>query len=204
MPVRAALVARPTTGLYCSGGSPLVPGINDGEDATAFGSDPSNGLGGNDVGGAGGTGDSNGTEGGVTFTVFPTTTTTAIGGAGGSVVVNDVPFPAGRGGNGITGGGGGAVVQLEIDENPMDLAAPGGGGAGFLAVGLTGVAADPNTSTGYVTFTYSLAAAAPTPTAAPGLPATGSDLGGTTIWAALALLVVGGATVVAVSRRRSV
>jgi LPXTG-motif cell wall-anchored protein len=185
-----------------AGASPTAAGVTNGEDATGFASDPANGLGGTNAnGGAGGTGDANGTAGASISTITETSTTAALGGAGASTTVNDVDFAAGRGGDGITGGGGGGIVQFEIDENPLDFAAPGGGGSAFLALGLTGVAEDPNLGTGYVTFTYSLAAPAPTP--APALPATGSDLGGTAIWAALALLVVGGATVVAVSRRRS-
>lgn len=168
-----------------------------------YGSDPANGLGGTAVGGAGGTGDVNGTAGGTLTLVGFTSTTAALGGAPASTTVNDVDFAAGRGGDGYTGGGGGGIEQFIVDENPVDLAAPGGGGAGFLAIGLSGVAATPNIETGSVTFTYSLAAPAPAPTPAPGLPATGSDLGGVSIWVALGLLALGGLAVVAVSRRRS-
>ena len=187
-----------------AGASPTVAGVTNGADATAFGSDPVNGLGGtNGAGGAGGTGDANGTAGENAPVFGPTSTTAALGGAGAVVDVEGTDFAAGRGGDGYSGGGGGGIVQLIIDEIPYDLAGPGGGGSGFLAPGLSGVVATPNTETGYVTFTYSLAAPAPTAAPAPALPATGSDLGAVSLWIALGLLAVGGATIVAVSRRRS-
>jgi LPXTG-motif cell wall-anchored protein len=188
-----------------AGASPIAPGITNGEDATAYGSDPANGLGGTTLGGAGGTGDVNGTAGGGLTLVGFNSTTPALGGAPASTTVNNVEFSAGRGGDGFRGGGGGAVVQYLVDENPVDLAAPGGGGAGFLAIGLTGVAGTPNVETGFVTFTYSLAAPAPAPVPAPapGLPATGSHFSGVSVLTALVLLAFGGAAVVAVRRRRS-
>ena len=179
-----------------AGASPTFAGLSNGEDATAYGSDPANGDGGNDAaGGAGGTGDANGVAGSSLGSVNPTSFDAALGGAGGTLVVNEVQHSGGRGGDGITGGGGGAIAQYEVDENPVDLVAPGGGGSGLLAAPLTATENEPNTGTGYVIFTYSLSD--------PALPATGSDSTTSVLWAALALLGLGGAAILWMTRKRS-
>lgn len=183
------------------GGSPVAAGVTPGADATAYGGDAANGGGGTAAAGVGGTGLSNGTSGGPTTTVAPAGSTLAAGGVGGSRLIVATDHVGGSGGSGYTGGGGGAVTTVDGgDDIILDFVAPGGGGSGYLDASLSAVAGTPNTGGGQVSFTWSLPAAAPNPSA-PALPATGLAGLGSLPW--LMLLVIGAGTIaVAAARRR--
>lgn len=178
-----------------AGGSPTAPGVTDGGTPTAFGGDPANGNGGSITGGAGGTGVVAGSAGDNSTIITAGGSTLAAGGLGGLEVIAAVNHTGGRGGSGYTGGGGGAAASVNSgDEIFVDLIAPGGGGSGFLALGLTGVAGTPNTGAGVVTFTYSIK---------PTLASTGIDVPTWLPWAALLLVAAGAATVAAARRQRN-
>ncbi|MEP6478097.1 MAG: hypothetical protein ABJB03_01805 [Rhodoglobus sp.] len=178
-----------------NGGSPTVPGVADGATPTAFGSNAANGKGGSVAGGAGGTGVVAGSAGDNSTIVAIGGSTLAAGGAGGLEVIAALNHTGGHGGSGYTGGGGGAAASVDSgDDIFVDLIAPGGGGSGFLHLGLTGVAGTPNTGTGVVTFTYSIK---------PTLASTGTDVPTWLPWAALLLIAAGALTVRAARRQRN-
>jgi hypothetical protein len=164
-----------------NGGSPSAPGVAPGGDAAAFGTLIANGGGGTAAAGTGGTGDASGSNGGATTVVTPTGATLAAGGTGGSLTVGATTHMAGRGGSGYTGGGGGAVQRnVPNGDVPVDVVAPGGGGAGYLDASLTATAGTPNTGAAHVSFTWSFSPTitTTTTTAHPGdtVPATISGL----------------------------
>ncbi len=92
------------------------------------------------------------------------TVTPGIGGD--AAILGD--YPIAQGGGGYAGGGGGSAGSGGPNTSG---AGGGGGGSGFLAAGLTASAVAPNTGTGSITFTYSLA---PTITAPPTSVAAGA------------------------------
>lgn len=164
-----------------NGGAPASAGVAPGGDAAAFGSLAANGQGGTSSAGAGGAGDANGANGGPSTSTNPVAL--AAGGAGGSLVIGSTTHAGGAGGSGYTGGGGGGI-QRNVDNGdvPVDVVAPGGGGSGYLAAGLTAVAGAGNGAAASVTVTWTLAPlpASPTSTtpaapAAPALADTGSN-----------------------------
>jgi hypothetical protein len=190
-----------------TGGAASAPGVAPGGDAAAFGVQPFNGFGGGATGGAGGSGDAAGGAGSDAVAQAPGSIALAAGGAGGALAVQDLSLEAGAGGGGYTGGGGGAVDLGAVDggdEIMLDVVAPGGGGAGFLADGLTAVAEAPNTGGGSVQLTWSLPplpSPSPAPSSSgPALAETGAP--GYEALGAAVLLLAAGATAVALERRR--
>lgn len=170
--------------------------MTDGQSGTATLNPLNNGLGGTGTGGLGGTGTTNGAPGGDVVVVTPTGAELAAGGApavytpGGDGLSEQ---RSGAGGTGWTGGGSGAIdLSIEVDEAPVNVAAPGGGDAGWLAPGFTGVAGEGNLGTGWLTLTW---------TFPPALPATG---GPPVLWPAImaAALLVLGSTLAARHRSR--
>lgn len=196
------------------GGAPSAPGIAPGGDATAFGGGAFNGLGGAALGGAGGSAGLPGViglAGDDVTTSAPGAIALAAGGPGGVLVFQGSdPIEAGDGGSGYTGGGGGAVDLDAVDGGDdifLDVAAPGGGGSGYLAAGLTAAAEEPNAGAASVTVTWSLPALPPatTPPAEPKKPSlaeSGVEAGVLGAFAA-ALLGVGAAVAFASRRRRA-
>ena len=175
-----------------NGGAPDTNGFAGGGDGQGPVDPAANGVGGSDLGGAGGVGDTNGLQGESGF-VVPAGTTLGAGGAGAVTVVNEVEYAAGAGGTGVGGGGGGAIVQVEIDENPLNFAAPGGGGSGYVHQDILGDidAGEPNPElSGYVSFTWTL----------PALPATGVAVN-PALPAIAGLLVLAGAAALVLRRR---
>jgi len=133
-----------------AGGAPTGAGFAAGGDGTAPAANGAGALG----AGAGGAGSlSVGSAGGVTSPLVGGVITPGAGGAGGSVVLA-APHTGGAGGSGAFGGGGAGVDFTEVDENPFCVVGAGGGGSGFLSMGLTGVAST-NEGTGFVTFEWS-------------------------------------------------
>ena len=134
------------------GGSPAGTGVTPGASGSAFGSLAANGGGGTTAAGVAGTGNANGTPGGATTTVTGAGSTLA----GGSLLVGSTTHVGGTGGGGYTGGGGGAVERsVDNGDVPVDVVAPGGGGAGYLDAALTATSGTPNTGTGSVVVTWS-------------------------------------------------
>lgn len=135
------------------GGAPTAPGFAAGGDGTA---PEANGFGASVAVGAGGPGSiAVGNAGGYADMAAGTITLGAAG-LGGTASSPDVATShlGGSGGTGAYGGGGGGVTRTEIDENPLYIVGAGGGGSGYLAGGLTGVAST-NEGAGYVTFEWS-------------------------------------------------
>ena len=185
-----------------AGGSPAGPGIAPGADGTAFPGTPvgqdANGLGGTATGGAGGTGDDPGSDGGAAMLLNPAGSTLAPGGAGGSYTdpATNVTHVGGAGGTGYTGGGGGAVATaVPAGDFPVGLVAPGGGGSGYLDASLTATAGTPNTGAASIVFHWTVTPAVLPSTGAPD-PTVPFELGAL-------LMIAGAATVISVRRRRS-
>lgn len=142
------------------GGSPAAPGVAAGTSGSAFGTLAANGGGGTSAGGVGGSGDAAGTSG-----VAPDDTQVVAGGLGGTLVINSTTHTGGAGGSGYSGGGGGAIARnVPNGDDSVDVVAPGGGGSGFLAAGLTATTGPANAGGASVTFTWSFAPTASTTT----------------------------------------
>lgn len=151
-----------------AGASPVTAGVTPGEDGAAFGAQAFNGKG----SGAAGIGTVPGATGAASIPVLAPFIPLPAGGAGGSLAVDGITHVGGAGGTGYGGGGGGAIQRnVPAGDVDVDVVAPGGGGAGFLAAGLSASAGTPNTGSGYVSFTWSYNPAVSTPapsTAKPG------------------------------------
>lgn len=133
-----------------AGGAPTAPGYAAGGDGTGTAANGGGAAAGAGVGGFGSLAIGNA---GGSSDMTAGTITLGQGALGGSASLA-AAHAAGAGGSGAFGGGGAGITYMEIDENPLYIVGAGGGGSGFLATGLTGVAST-NDGTGFVTFEWS-------------------------------------------------
>ena len=85
------------------------------------------------------------------------------GGTGSTIAIGAVDRTGGAGGAGYAGGGAGGVMRnVSNGDLDIDVVAPGGGGSGYLAPGLTATANPGNPGIAEVTVTWSYAPAATT------------------------------------------
>ncbi|MFJ3391728.1 hypothetical protein [Leifsonia aquatica] len=141
-----------------AGGAPATTGVTPGGSGAAFGTLPANGIGGSTVGGAGGTGVAPGTAG-----LSPAGGLPVAGGTGSTIAIGAFDRTGGAGGAGYAGGGAGGVMRnVSNGDLDIDVVAPGGGGSGYLAPGLTATANPGNPGVAAVTVTWSFSPAATT------------------------------------------
>ncbi|WP_162819116.1 hypothetical protein [Leifsonia aquatica] len=141
-----------------AGGAPATTGVTPGGSGTAFGPLPANGIGGSTVGGAGGTGVAPGTAGQSPAGGLPVS-----GGVGSTITIGAFDRTGGSGGGGYAGGGAGGIMRnVSNGDLDIDVVAPGGGGSGYLAPGLTASANPGNPGIAEVTFTWSFSPVATT------------------------------------------